>query len=349
MQMNPIPCSEQHDTARDRNLTEPAFRRPIRPIQYYQIIVLLIICQVFHVDGFASQQPRPNGLFQQLQHDSVVGPLHAKHNNNNNNDDGNNNNDNDQLLTPKHVAFICDGNSRWAKARFLPGAVGHVTGADRLLGCIETLKTAGVKYCTMYGFSTENWKRSDKEIKDILAVIEQTAKSFRYRAIDERVTVKIVGDMEDPRLPDSVRDALLQLERATASNDGEWSSEITLCLAVNYGGRQDIVKASLKVAKAIAEGRIDPSEVTEDMFGSLLFTADVPDPDLVVRTGGDQRLSNFLLWDVAYAELYFSDVLWPDFDELQLNKALAWFASRSRRFGGRVPSQEELLKQSHKP
>jgi undecaprenyl diphosphate synthase len=254
-------------------------------------------------------------------------------------------------LVPQHIAFICDGNSRWAEARHLPAAVGHAVGAEKLLNCIETLKKAGVECCTMYAFSTENWKRTDKEIRDILAVIEQTAKSFQYRAIEENVRVKILGDMEDPRLPTTVRDSLLKLQQDTHAafekrTDGE--EQLTVCLAVNYGGRQDIVNASLKLAKAIAEGRIDASDVTEESFGQLLFTSDIPSPDLVVRTGGDQRLSNFLLWDVAYAELYFSDILWPDFDGLELNKALAWFASRSRRFGGRQSSSKTPLQESHK-
>lgn len=241
-------------------------------------------------------------------------------------------------LTPKHVAFVCDGNSRWAEARFLPAMAGHAAGADRLLDCLETLKVSGVQYCTMYGFSTENWKRSEKEISDILKVIEETARNFQHRAIEENVRVKILGDVDDPRLPSSLRSALRSLEQETYSATAGFDEALTVCLALNYGGRQDIVKASLKLAKQIAEGTIDPLTVSEADFGQLLCTANIPDPDLVVRTGGEQRLSNFLLWDLAYAELFFTDVLWPDFDELQLNKALAWFASRSRRFGGRVKS-----------
>jgi undecaprenyl diphosphate synthase len=192
----------------------------------------------------------------------------------------------------------------------------------------------------MYGFSTENWKRSDREIRDILTVIEQTAYAFKSWAMDEHVRVKILGNMNDPRIPRSLHDALVSLEEDTytsAAARGVVDGRMTICLTINYGGRHDIVNASLKLAKAISAGDIDPSDVSENDFGRFLYTADIPDPDFVIRTGGDQRLSNFLLWNLAYAELYFTDVLWPDLDKIELIKALTWFSkSKSRRFGGRV-------------
>ena len=242
----------------------------------------------------------------------------------------------DRHAVPKHVAFICDGNSRWAEARGLPASVGHAAGADRLLHCLETLQEQGVEYCTFYGFSTENWKRSDREIRDILSVIEHTANAFKRRAVDENVRVKILGDIQDPRLPQSLQDALTLLEEETYSAAQNTEGRLTVCLAINYGGRQDILSATLKLARAIASGDVDPSEVSEDTFSRLLYTEGIPDPDFVIRTGGDQRLSNFLLWNLAYAELYFSDSLWPDLDRIELVKALDWFSSRSRRFGGRL-------------
>eukprot|EP00546_Thalassionema_frauenfeldii_P000240 CAMPEP_0178931550 /NCGR_PEP_ID=MMETSP0786-20121207/21982_1 /TAXON_ID=186022 /ORGANISM="Thalassionema frauenfeldii, Strain CCMP 1798" /LENGTH=172 /DNA_ID=CAMNT_0020608459 /DNA_START=27 /DNA_END=546 /DNA_ORIENTATION=- len=167
----------------------------------------------------------------------------------------------------------------------------------------------------MYGFSTENWKRDDGEIKDILTVVEQTAIKFHNKAMQENVRVKILVDFDD--------DACF-----------------TVCIAINYGGRQDIVKASINMAKQILNGNLDPEKIKESDFGSLLCTCGIPDPDLIVRTGGEKRVSNFLLWNLAYAELFFSDLLWPDFDEKELNKILAWFGSRSRRFGGRKEKQK---------
>jgi undecaprenyl diphosphate synthase len=230
---------------------------------------------------------------------------------------------------PRHVALVCDGNSRWAEARYLPTSVGHLAGADRLIDSIQTLKRAGVQVITFYGFSTENWKRSPKEISDVLGVMEQTARTFYSKALGENVRVKILGDLQDERIPHGLRDILVKLERDTCEN------AVTVCIAVNYGGRQDIVNASLRLARAVSSGQIDGDKVTEEDFSSFLYTSGIPDPDLIIRTGGEKRLSNFLLWNSAYSELYFSHVLWPDFDETCVMEALEWFSTRPRRFGGR--------------
>lgn len=232
-------------------------------------------------------------------------------------------------VVPRHVALICDGNSRWAKARRLPISVGHLAGADRLIDSIQTLKRAGVQCITFYGFSTENWKRPPQEIEDILSVMEHTARNFYSKALEENVRVKILGDLQDERIPNGLRGILSKLERDTCQNT------VTVCIAVNYGGRQDILHASLRLAEAISSGQIQGENVTEDYFSSFLCTSDVPNPDLMIRTGGEKRLSNFLLWNSAYSELYFSDVLWPDFDEIFVMEALEWYSTRSRRFGGR--------------
>jgi undecaprenyl diphosphate synthase len=256
--------------------------------------------------------------------------------------------------TPRHVAFICDGNSRWAEARFLPASAGHAAGADCFVRCLDTLKRLGVNFCTIYGFSTENWRRPQQEIRDILAIMEHTAKNFYGRAsLRENVHVKILGDLEDERIPSSLRDTLKRLERDTAEADAsaveiqltpiDDSPKLTLCIAVNYGGRQDILNASRKIAEAVSGGELNASDLSEGDFASMLCTSQVPDPDFIIRTGGEQRLSNFLLWNAAYAELYFTDTLWPDFDEASLEEALNWYAKRSRRFGGRQQDNPTIV------
>lgn len=257
---------------------------------------------------------------------------------------------------PDHVAFVCDGNSRWAEKRSLPSSAGHLAGADRLLDSLKTLRRTGVTVATFYGFSSENWRRPPAEVRDVLDIIEQSARMFYDRALAENIQVKILGDLDDERIPGSLREILQKIERDTSyiSRDLFHNEEtntrpgrkrdkdesLTLCLAINYGGRQDILHASIKLAQEIASGAIDATKVSEEDFSSLLCTADIPDPDLIIRTGGERRLSNFLLWNAAYTELYFTDTLWPDFSAASLEEALTWFAGRSRRFGGRakVPS-----------
>ena len=238
---------------------------------------------------------------------------------------------------PQHVAFVCDGNSRWARARHLPAAAGHAAGADRLVKVLDGLTAAGVSYATMYGFSTENWKRPASEINDILRVVEETARKFYNRAIQECVRVRILGDLTDERLPRSLVEVLQRLERDTAMAEG-----VTLCLAINYGGRRDIVNAAKCLAARLVDGSLD-GDCTEETFASLLSTAGIPDPDIMIRTSGESRLSNFLLWNLAYTELYFTDVLWPDFDEACLSDALSWYAQRRRRYGARETITEPTV------
>ena len=246
---------------------------------------------------------------------------------------------------PRHVAFICDGNSRWARQRGLPVIAGHAQGAKRLVDDIlPALQRGGIEFCTMYGFSTENWKRSDKEIREIFIIMEQTAERMYDSLMSEanqNVRIKILGDLEDDRIPESLRMVLTKLElntnaRIDSSNSDE--HRYTLCLGINYGGRQDILNA----AKQLARTSTNIDKVSEEEFSSMLYTDGIPDPDLVVRTSGEYRLSNFLLWNAAYAELYFTDTLWPDFDEKELAKSLAWFSERRRRFGARDDSTTEV-------
>ena len=266
---------------------------------------------------------------------------------------------------PRHVGIVCDGNSRWATAHHLPTISGHLAGAERLVDVLTALRQQGVQYCTLFGFSTENWQRSDREVQDILCVMEQTARQFYARAVQEQVSIRILGNLQDERIPDSLRSILVRLEKDTANRFSATSttttvcspgssssllsnnlhniqqqqqSALTLCIAINYSGRQDIVQATQRLCRLVADGTLHPDEITPDLFASSLSTAGLPDPDLIIRTSGESRLSNFLLWDAAYAELYFTDTYWPDFDANTLQEALKWYAQRCRRFGARQPS-----------
>lgn len=242
------------------------------------------------------------------------------------------------MVVLRHVAIVCDGNSRWAQRRNLPTAAGHAVGAERLVEVIRALRrTPGVTHCTLYGFSTENWKRPASEIRGIFTVMEQAARFFYNTLLDENIIVKMIGDLDDARIPRSLREALQQLERATHAKhaDDATGNVVTVCLAVNYGGRQDIINASKRIAMCIADGTLDPESVSEASFADYLDTAGVPDPDLLIRTSGENRLSNFMLWNAAYAELYFTETLWPDFDADAVQAALDWYAQRQRRFGAR--------------
>ena len=258
-----------------------------------------------------------------------------------------------RTIGPKHVAFICDGNSRWAEKEAKTNKIsipfqqqyqnkirGHQKGASQVVSLLKHLdkQHPDVKYATIYGFSSENWSRPQDEINGIWKVIEETSDSIRSWALRENLQVRILGDLEDDRIPHSLRTSLTKLEADTKSHCENFTigEPLTLCIAINYGGRNDILNASIKLAQLIADGHITEDEVNHDTFSNLLCTAGVPDPDLVIRTGGDRRISNFLIWNCAYAELYFTDVLWPDFDENELDTAMSWFQSRDRRFGGRI-------------
>jgi undecaprenyl diphosphate synthase len=259
---------------------------------------------------------------------------------------------------PGHIAFICDGNSRWAETNSLPKSIGHATGADRVINIISSLrqtipsdvnKTASlgyqrVQYCTLFAFSTENWSRPKSEIDTIFKLIEQVAIQYQqHDAIKNGlIQIEILGDLDDNRIPKGTRNALNKLQRYSRSacdnrkaNKGYNQDVLTVCLAINYGGRSDILQAATKLAQSLATGEVLPDCIDEKEISKRLSTCNIPDPDLIIRTGGERRLSNFLLWNAAYAELYFSDLLWPDFDEKALNEAILWYGKRKRRFGGR--------------
>ena len=226
---------------------------------------------------------------------------------------------------PRHIAIIMDGNGRWAKKRGLPRTVGHAQGAETFRKVATYCKDIGIQYLTVYAFSTENWKRPQEEVSTIMGLLEK----YLYEAIDrmerDRVKMKFFGDTAplSPKLK-----ALIERTSEISSHyDG---CQVNICL--NYGGRDEILRA----AKACAEERSngDENAFSEEAFSKQLWSADMPDPDVVIRPGGEMRLSNFLLWQAAYSELYFTDTLWPDFSQDEINRAIAWFQQRDRRYGG---------------
>lgn len=238
-------------------------------------------------------------------------------------------------ISPKHVAFICDGNARWAQQRNQSAVFGHRQGAQRLIDTLPVLRQHNVQCCTMFAFSTENWNRSPLEIREVFRVMEQTANDFYETACQEDICIRILGNLEDERIPASLVQILQRLQIDTRNTETSSQTTFILNLAVNYGGRQDLVQAAQQLARQVQSGTLQPDDITEDSLASVLSTQHLPDPDLIIRTSGEYRLSNFLLWNAAYAELYFTDLLWPDFDQEQLEIALEWYAERQRRFGGR--------------
>lgn len=228
----------------------------------------------------------------------------------------------DRSRLPVHVAVIMDGNGRWAKKRGLPRAVGHRAGVERVRTIVRMSSDIGVKYLTLYAFSTENWKRPGEEVSVLMGLLLEYLKKELAELNEKNVRIMTFGDLS--KLPKEVVSEIERAKKTTKNNTG-----LTLNMAVNYGGRQDIVRA---VKKAIAEGK-KPEQIDEGYISSLLDTAGQPDPDLIIRTSGETRVSNFLLYQAAYSEFYFTETLWPDFDEAEYAKALAVFALRQRRFG----------------
>jgi undecaprenyl diphosphate synthase len=220
-----------------------------------------------------------------------------------------------------------DGNGRWAKARNLPRAVGHERGVEALRRTVEAAQDVGLKNLTVYSFSTENWRRPVSEVNALFGLLKAYVTRDLDRLAKEGVRVRILGTRKG--LPEDIRELVDRAEARTAAN-----SEFNLCIAFNYGGREEIVRAVHKAAQALQDGSLSQAELNEDSFDALLDTSDVPDPDIVIRTSGEYRLSNFLIWQAAYAELVFMDVLWPDFDKEHLVEAIETFQKRERRFGG---------------
>lgn len=228
---------------------------------------------------------------------------------------------------PQHVAIIMDGNGRWAKRRGLPRTAGHAAGAENFRTIATYCKEIGLEYLTVYAFSTENWRRPAEEVSAIMGLLKKYLLEAIGQMERDRVKMHFFGDLSP--LNEELRTLCLETEEISKRYEG---CQVNICL--NYGGRDEILRAARAFALDCAEGRADPNHLTEDAFGRYLFSAGVPDPDLVIRPSGEIRVSNFLLWQAAYSEFYFTDVLWPDFSKDELHKALAAYQGRSRRFGG---------------
>ena len=233
----------------------------------------------------------------------------------------------ENMVIPRHVAVILDGNGRWAKKRGIPRAMGHKAGCETLEAMVEVAARMGIGYFTIYGFSTENWKRSAEEVGALMQLFRYYMVRLLKIASSNNVRVKMIGDRR--RFDQDIIDGINRLEEETKENTG-----LTFVIAVNYGGRDEIVRAAAKLCRDCKAGRLDEGQITEELFASYLDTRDIPDPDLLIRTSGEIRLSNYLLWQLAYTEIYVTDCLWPDFNREELEKAIAQYNSRERRFGG---------------
>jgi len=226
---------------------------------------------------------------------------------------------------PRHVAIIMDGNGRWAQERGLPRLAGHRAGTENIPRVVRTFYERGVRYLTLYAFSTENWSRPPDEVQGLMDLLQEVLR--REVDVFDREGVRLLHLGRLDRVPDPLRQAIQDALRRTAHNPG-----LTLAIAFDYGGRDEILRA----VRRLLEERIPPEALDEALFARYLYTADLPDPDLVIRTAGEMRLSNFLLWQSAYAEFYSTPVYWPDFDEAEIDRALQAYACRQRRFGGLV-------------
>ncbi|MDX9860864.1 MAG: isoprenyl transferase [Rhodospirillales bacterium] len=230
---------------------------------------------------------------------------------------------------PLHVAIIMDGNGRWARARGLPRTAGHRRGAETVRTIVETAAEMGVSILTLFGFSSENWNRPEGEVRDLMGLLRLYLRNEISTLTKNGVRLRVIG--ERSRLASDIVALIEDAEARTVDN-----RRLTLVIALNYGGRQEIVDAARRLAMAVQAGRIEAALIDEDLFGQYLFTADLPDPDLLIRTSGEQRISNFLLWQMAYTEFVFVDSLWPDFSREEFEKAIREYQGRERRYGGTV-------------
>lgn len=227
---------------------------------------------------------------------------------------------------PQHIAIILDGNGRWAKSQGMPRNYGHIKGAKNVETIIEAASDLGVKYLTLYAFSTENWNRPQDEVDALMKLLRDYLKNCLKTAKKNNMRMRVIGDVS--RLDPDIQERIVELEETSRNYD-----RITVQIAINYGSRDEIRRAVKKMTEEAAAGKLDPETVTEEMIGNYLDTADIPDPDLMIRTSGELRLSNYLLWQLAYAEFYFTEVPWPAFSKEDLEKAIEAYGSRKRRFG----------------
>ncbi len=236
--------------------------------------------------------------------------------------------------SPRHIGLILDGNGRWAKKRGLPRVAGHAAGEGALLDVLEVALEAGIEWFTVFIFSTENWQRSAEEVKFLMEMCDDLLLRRRQELAERGARLRFAGDLSDPRIPRDVRRHIEETLALTAEN-----SRLNLVMAFNYGSRREIAGAARALATEAAAGLIDPEDVDEEALAARLHIPEMPDADLIIRTSGESRLSNFLLWQAAYAELYFTEVLWPDFDGNHLEEALEEYRRRERRFGRVKESQ----------
>ena len=227
---------------------------------------------------------------------------------------------------PKHVAIILDGNGRWAKKRMMPRQYGHARGAQVVEQICEDAYNMGIQYLTVYAFSTENWNRPDNEVKILMDILSNCMVEKFEKVGQKNMKIRFIG--ERSRLDQGMIQKIEDLENSTKNNTG-----LNFTVALNYGSRDEMVRAMRKMAADVKEGKLEIEDITESKYTEYLDTAELPDPDLLIRTSGEQRLSNYLLWQLAYTEFYFTDVMWPDFDKEELAKAVDWYANRDRRFG----------------
>ena len=227
---------------------------------------------------------------------------------------------------PNHVAIILDGNGRWAKKRMMPRQYGHAKGAQVVEQICEDAWNMGIQYLTVYAFSTENWNRPDSEVKILMDIFSKYMVDKLQKVGQKNMKIRFIG--ERSRLDKAMIEKIENLEESTKDNTG-----LNFTVALNYGSRDEMVRAMRKMAAEIKEGKLEPEDITEEKYNTYLDTAELPDPDLLIRTSGEQRLSNYLLWQLAYTEFYFTDVMWPDFNKEELAKAVEWYANRDRRYG----------------
>ena len=230
------------------------------------------------------------------------------------------------MKVPQHVAIILDGNGRWAKSKGMPRNYGHAQGSKNVEKICEEAWRMGIKYLTVYAFSTENWSRPENEVAALMKLLRNYMKTCLKTAAKNDMKIRVIGDIEP--LDDDIKSRIRELEAATTDNVG-----LNFTIALNYGSRDELTRAAQKMAKDCAEGKIKAEEIDESVFETYLDTHGIPDPDMMIRTSGEQRLSNYLLWQLAYSEFYFTDVPWPDFTKEELVKAIEEYNHRHRRFG----------------
>lgn len=232
----------------------------------------------------------------------------------------------ENVKVPTHIGIIMDGNRRWAKKRGLIPQLGHKEGADNLIKIAEACEEIGIKYLTVFAFSTENWKRSEEEVEYLMNLFISSIRSFKKRSNEKSYRVQLTGDIN--RLNDELQKEIREVEELTKNNTG-----LTINFAINYGGRAEILNVVKNIATEYKEGKITLEDIDENLFNKYVQTKNSPDPDLIIRTGGEQRLSGFLIWQSAYSEFYFTKVYWPDFDKEELKKAVIEYSNRKRNFG----------------